>query len=844
MQGYCKNGDHCKWDHILSASSASFGRQQAGLASRQGLDTNAQVCPIQAGGAFAESSAAEQSDTGDPSEETHKIHGAKVTFGPGANVVNIEFPSDFSSVQIKNLSSYPPVPYIKNFLRTMKEEVPTSCIRVKPPDDDRKSVAIVRLKDPGFAKRLITTIAESTWTRDLGVEVTEIVDGNNLDASTNRLQMTSVTCNWYKPSITAWMHYKTLGKGREAAEWINEKKFEIAGRRIQAGIQNPQEIVPGRKPVFSVVIRNVEDLTTEDMISGKMPWNLKPVRVMLGKISYEETDEEPERAIKALLRGHGALEAWEVNKVENPTVTKATAHFATAEEARAVARLLDGTTSPKLGGSTLSVRHKISVKFNILINMYIALHPSLKDLKPALWDLFHVNLRQYPLADSSKKYITLRISGQDPKSVAKAKSLVQNVLAGSLVVDGETTLWDNFFESSAGFAFLKDIGAAHGTFVYCDKRNKRLLLHGSQAEKEQTGRRLAAKVNELSNSSRTILLTSEDFKLAMQGGFRRISRALGKEKTSIDIISQPKTITINGSQQDLSTAMHLLRNEDLSEAFSNLSLTQTTGQSTQADTQPDCSVCFCPATDPFRTHCKHIYCKSCFTSQCGSIAETTLPLSCLGDSGQCQQVFSLHTLKSTLPFQAFERLSHDSLRLHVHTHPQSLHYCPTPDCESIYRVSPSADAAIPFDCPSCLTPICTFCKGVGHEGLTCAEAKDLASEDDLALRRWKKLNRAKDCPRCGTGMQKAFGCNHLECKGCNAHICWVCMDTFEGSEECYRHLRAEHDGIGVPEVLGLDGGLDEVGEGMVRVGREVEEFLEGLRGGRGDRDPEGLVRGG
>lgn len=52
--------------------------------------------------------------------------------------------------------------------------------------------------------------------------------------------------------------------------------------------------------------------------------------------------------------------------------------------------------------------------------------------------------------------------------------------------------------------------------------------------------------------------------------------------------------------------------------------------------------------------------------------------------------------------------------------------------------------------------------------------------------------------KCGTMIEKTFGCNHMTCLACGIHICWVCMKTFSDGAPVYDHMRREHGGIGLP----------------------------------------------
>ena len=71
----------------------------------------------------------------------------------------------------------------------------------------------------------------------------------------------------------------------------------------------------------------------------------------------------------------------------------------------------------------------------------------------------------------------------------------------------------------------------------------------------------------------------------------------------------------------------------------------------------------------------------------------------------------------------------------------------------------------------------------------------MVSDDYKLFTAWKEENDARDCPNCKTAIEKTYGCNHMECGGCKAHICWFCMEVFKGSKQCYDHMHGKHGGF-------------------------------------------------
>jgi hypothetical protein len=102
------------------------------------------------------------------------------------------------------------------------------------------------------------------------------------------------------------------------------------------------------------------------------------------------------------------------------------------------------------------------------------------------------------------KLIAVRIYGEDAKSVAKAKA-PEKILAGSVVIDNNTALWNDFFAMPKGLIYLKELFRKHNTFIYRDIRKSRLTLYGSIEGQGKTRKALIQKVIELSQQTHMII---------------------------------------------------------------------------------------------------------------------------------------------------------------------------------------------------------------------------------------------------------------------------------------------------------------------------------------------------
>lgn len=502
-----------------------------------------------------------------------------------------------------------------------------------------------------------------------------------------------------------------------------------------------------------------------------------------GDLSYDADLPLANTLIESLLLQAGPLERWEGASDRPGKRFKAKARFVDEADARQAVNSLNNTPLPfnKNGRLTAQLVHSARLKVSALV--FDAVEHDIAAHEQA-WRGQHLLYTAYPPVHGFR---VLRIEGGVSGDVAAAAATLHKILGGELLAVGGKAIWtDSFAGNGPAYRKIKEVERRLGIVIVRDKRKRQLRVLGAPSRHDEARRALTELVKQDSSSVFVIELNVGMLAWAFDGGFRAVAAAIGSEKVTLDMVSSPRRVLVTGSEASFHTARDILSGGQ--------------GAPPEAGSSTDCAICWTEAESPVRTACGHTYCSGCFEDLClaGTWTDGPVPsVLCQGDGGRCGQPLPLAELQEHLSSAALEDLVEASFAAYVARHPDELRYCPTPDCGQLYRVAkPSTpnDSRL-FTCPACLVATCTCCHG-SYDGLTCAETRDLDDRGQEALQEAKLKLGIKDCPRCGTMIEKSSGCNHLTCTVCKAHICWVCMKTF-AIGKIYDHMTQDHGGIGL-----------------------------------------------
>ncbi|KAF2459725.1 hypothetical protein BDY21DRAFT_316292 [Lineolata rhizophorae] len=764
LRGYCRNGSACSFSHQSDQSHAL---------SRPDTDSNYK----------------------EPTTEhcTRELCGASVTFDDGAQVSKVSFPSDFSAVRIDGLPLNSNPGFVTTTLSGLGFELPDTCVRILAHGGSTdKLSAIVQMEDPSFAANLREEL-ERRKSRDakyIQLEAVHIPPSVLSESAARRVDSRRVICSWRKPSRRAKIKFGNESIAKRVMGKFQDGRYKILGDKVDcdlvtrfAGRANSVNLTT----VWTVVLKNLPGVTTENDIARAIQSYDRPRDIELDNPTYSITDNQACSTIKSMFLSVGPLDLWEASADWDAQRMKAKARFQNDTDAREAAKRLNRETLPFYKFGRLSVDLITRAKFKVSTNIYDAVQPVIEQ-ENSTWSGERIKLHTYRNVDATQKYTVLTLGGPAANEVAKAKDKLANILTGHIAVDADddTPIWGGFFNSRKAHNDLKFVENDFGVVIVIDKRKSRLRLYGSA----QNCKDATIRLREIANadfSIRYIVLDVFKYWWAAHGGFQRIVAAVGEGVAAMDTISTPKRIIISGSAQDFETASAICQGQ----------IRQSEKAKVEAGKSDDCTVCWTEAENPIRTQCEHLYCLDCFENLCWSAASGNkeAAISCQGDEGRCNAIFSLRELQEHLPSSSFEEILEASLTSHVRRRPQDFRYCPTADCGEIYRNCAEVNNTVRI-CGKCCLATCTSCHAP-HEGMTCGEYKDIASGGHEAFERLKEKGGWKDCPKCGTTIEKTDGCNHMTCPGCRIHICWVCLETFQADGPCYEHMNRRHGNIGL-----------------------------------------------
>lgn len=386
----------------------------------------------------------------------------------------------------------------------------------------------------------------------------------------------------------------------------------------------------------------------------------------------------------------------------------------------------------------------------------------------------------------------IKITANATKTIADLRRPLEQLIRGKIIFHPSLTpavlqlVW-----SRDGMTCIKALEQEMGIHILCDRHNLNIRVFGPPREVSAAEHKLVSLLLDL-HGNQQLEIHLHGRKLPpnlMKEVVHRFGADLQGLKDNIPEVE----LTLNTRRHILSVRGTKDQKQRVQDLITELALAIDQNGVIERSLESSCPICLCELEEPYKLEaCGHTFCRSCLLEQC----ETTMksrdgfPLCCTKEG--CKELILLIDLKSLLSSEKLEELFKASLSAFVTSSDGAYRFCPTPDCPGVYRVALPDDGVGPFVCGACTAETCRKCNLEYHPFISCETYMEYKDDPDLSLAEWvKEKENVSNCSGCGWTIEKTDGCNHVECR-CGRHICWVCLDYFKSSDECYSHLRSIH----------------------------------------------------
>ncbi|KAH9889184.1 hypothetical protein F4778DRAFT_754329 [Xylariomycetidae sp. FL2044] len=786
-RGRCREGDACRFSHALHPEEEATAPQPTALPDRRskirckfylaGKCNKPHDCPYLH---EEDPPSATKSSLPDDSDPFVRIfYGAIVRYGDGACVTNISLRSENSSLRLDNLPNNTTDNDLIKILGSCSHDSEIESLRIMPAPQPSQSTAYINLPDPEFARTLKTSLEDGPFG---DMVITSVPPRLPSWASTRQVRCNKLRLRWSVPANrTCVLYYVSRKTARRVCGKFNSGTYEFRGMGIKSEeptpIQNPLSFC--HDTVWAVDISGLPYYATKEQVIAGI-WGKYDSPNYVGMDDGPAWDEkEPTSIIKEIVNNVGPTEFITVPEGQDGSHRGAYVKFEQDYDAQEAKRVIErASTSSVLNQaqvSDLTVAFLYNASFKVSEGIYHHIQERLTDaLDPT---------------DAPKLSVQPRKSGKDltiedsnPETVAKYANAIEDIVAGELILeeDGEGPFWiSELAKKGEATNILKAIQRQHGVLLLVNRSKSEIRFFGDPNKRASVQEDFLNSLANKITTRRTININADGVAWLAQTGFRTLAAEIGENCASLVATADSQRLVIIGSSKRYLDVLAML------------------GTNRMAASKDNCSICYEPAENPLVLKCGHTYCTDCFRNLCKNPStDTDLSITCEGAEGKCKKAIPLEEIQHHVDRESMEQLLKSSFDTYISRRPNLFHYCPTPECDYLYR--PARDSAtFPWHmCPKCLKHICKSCR-VDHGLQICADYQATVQASAFAEYKQQNSTNTKDCPKCETTVEKIDGCNHMQCTGCRTHFCWVCLASFEHSGECYEHMTEAHGGNGI-----------------------------------------------
>ena len=703
--------------------------------------------------------------------------GTRIVWGPAGEVQDVLMPHMYRTVTVNDV---PDSQMVINRLRSFGEVVKHHLNQ-----GDGKSRVFVTFKRSEDAYLAVKSSSEAS--RDFSFDVRpnhSISNGVHSQVSGFKLKV-----KWCR----------RLAKGTGSIMFCTPEDYFHAFGRLSPSRMIGTSLVrfqPDRNHPGQIFMRGLHPKTSEENVKATIEGMVPSVKIQKifihRKPEFETTDEEVALQKKALEESlldfatKGKFNVYVRKPKPKDFEGQANLTFEDFEEGQAALKGLNGRAI--LGFGTLTLHCSLSTLLLCPRNVFIVIKDELDAIVTEVKQRFRTTFVSTKDQQQSKR-VAVEIRSECADHFIRVTSIVSAILNGDEIdckisKDVEVLLTDSAKKA------IQTIQNETNTVISQDWRNKVVRIHGQQDKREEAKRAINKFIGDL------IASNSHFWQIGLRGPgmprglLKALFERFGVDLHGLQDISGVQNVTVEFRRHVLKIISSDEAQETIkgfvNECCENLpkNCPHQGDNQTQSQAQLACGICLCDLEDTDEIYrlacCGHAYDKTCIIQQ---LKSAVVPLKCVTEN--CEEPVVWKDFQNLLSQSERKKLLLSSLDAYVRCNPDSVKYCPTPDCGTVYRVSTDGRS---HKCGACSADICTSCHTQSHRGLTCAMFKSGRNvEEDFKEWMRKDPSNRKNCPQCNAPIEKNQGCNHMECSQCKAHMCWLCLGVFRTGPEVYDH---------------------------------------------------------
>ncbi|XP_044175028.1 ATP-dependent RNA helicase DEAH12, chloroplastic-like [Acropora millepora] len=703
--------------------------------------------------------------------------GTRIVWGPAGEVQDVLMPHMYRTVTVNDVhDSQMVINRLKSFGEVVKHHLN---------EGDGKSRVFVTFKRSEDAYLAVKSSSEAS--RDFSFDVRpnhSISNGVHSQVSGFRVEV-----KWCR----------RLAKGTGSIKFCTpEDYFHAFGRLSPSRVIGTSlvKFQPDRIHPEQIFMRGLHPRASEENVKATIEGMVPSVKIkkifIHRKPEFETTDEEvalQKTSIEKYLLDfatEGKFSVYVRKPKSKDFEGQAYVTFEDFEEGQAALKGLNGRAIPGFGILTLhcSLSTLLLCPRNVFIVIKDELDAIVTEVKQRFGTTFVLTKDQ-----QQSKRVAVEIRSECADHFIRVTSIVSAILNGD-EIDCKISKDVEFLLTDSAKKAIQTIQNETNTVISQDWRNKVVRIHGQQDKREEAKRAINKFIGDL------IASNSHFWQIGLRGPgmprglLKALFERFGVDLHGLQDISGVQNVTVEFRRHVLKIISSDEAQETIkgfvNECCENLpkNCPHQGDNQTQSQAQLACGICLCDLEDTDEIYrlacCGHAYDKTCIIQQ---LKSAVVPLKCVTEN--CEEPVVWKDLQNLLSQSERKKLLISSLDAYVRCNPDSVKYCPTPDCGTVYRVSSDGRS---HKCGACSADICTSCHTQSHRGLTCAMFKSGRNvEEDFKEWMRKDPSNRKNCPQCNAPIEKNQGCNHMECSQCKAHMCWLCLGVFRTGHEVYDH---------------------------------------------------------